>query len=185
MNKPVKTTDEAVTKKESWNGESGKQLAPIFVEAEKMFEKFAELSKETARRAYEFFERRGSEFGREFEDWFKAESEILRPVSVEVTEKDGNIYVTAAIPGFKPEEIEISVKDDQLIISGETEKREEKEDETIVYSDFSSNRFFRQMTLPSVVDADRVGADLKDGILTITLPKAAVQEAKRVAVTSG
>ena len=57
-------------------------LSPIFVEAEKMFEHFAEVTKETAKKAFEFFQRRGGEFGKELEDWFKAESEILRPVPV-------------------------------------------------------------------------------------------------------
>src|SRR5688572_17360589 len=80
------------TAKDKENG-----LSPIFVEAEKMFERFAEVTKETAKKAFEFFQRRGGEFGKELDDWFKAESEILRPVPVEITQTNGQINVTAAV----------------------------------------------------------------------------------------
>ncbi|MBK9153090.1 MAG: Hsp20/alpha crystallin family protein [Chloracidobacterium sp.] len=167
-------------------GNLGEPISPIFVEAEKMFDKLAELSKETAQKAYEFFLKRGGEFGKELDDWFNAESKLLRPVAVEITETDGKINVNAAVPGFKPDEIEISVKDDQLIMSGRTEKKEEKKEEgEVVYTDWESDRFFRQLTLPSAVQADNVKAELKDGILKLTLPKAEVQEPKRIAVKAG
>jgi HSP20 family molecular chaperone IbpA len=92
-------------------------LAPVFVEAEAMFEKFAEITKDTAQRAFEFFRQRGGELGREVDDWFKAENEVLRPVAIEMTESDTAFSVSAAVPGFKPEEIEVSVKNDLLMIS--------------------------------------------------------------------
>jgi HSP20 family protein len=159
--------------------------APVFVEAEKMFERLAQITKETTQRAFEYFQKRGGEWGREFDDWFRAESEILRPVPVEITDKDSKLYVNASVAGFKPEEIEISVKDNLLTISGTTEKREEKKEENLVYTDFASNRFFRQMTLPAIVDASKVEAKLDDGILRIVLPKMAAQEAKHIAVAAG
>ncbi len=173
---PEKLVDERVVQMKT---------TPFFVEAEKMFERMAELTKETAFKAFEFFRQRGGEFGKELEDWFRAESEILRAVPVEVTESDKNVYVTAAVPGFKPEEIEISVKDNLLILSGKTEKHDEKTDANVVYTDWESNRFLRQLTLPSMVAAEDVKAELKDGILQLTLPKIASQEAKHIAVTAG
>ena len=159
-------------------------LSPIFVEAEKVFERFAEVTKETAKRAFEFFQRRGGEFGKELDDWFKAESEILRPVPVEISQTNGQINVTAAVPGFKPEEIEVSVKDNTLIISGKTEKEEKKEDESTFYSEFRSNRFFRNLTLPSEVDTEKAEASLKDGVLQLTLPKLPVRKATHVTVNA-
>lgn len=181
-NEPVKTEETAVTKPKT---EASENAYPMFVEAEKMFERLAELSRETAHKAYEFFLRRGGDFGREFDDWFKAEAEILRPVQVEITETDKAINVRAAVPGFKPNEIEISVKDNVLILSGTTEAEEKKEEENTYYSEWRSNRFFRQLTLPAEVDAENVKASLKDGILKLTLPKAAPREAKQIAVTAG
>lgn len=158
---------------------------PMFVEAEKMFERFADLTRETAHKAYEFFLKRGGELGKEIDDWFKAEAEILRPVAVEITETDKRINVTAAVPGFKPEEIEISVDGDVLILSGETETETKKEEENTVYSEWRSNRFFRRLTLPAEVEAEKVKANLKDGVLTLKLPKAAPREVKQIAISAG
>jgi HSP20 family protein len=161
-------------------------LEPFFVEAEKMFDRFAELSRETAQRAFEFFRARGGQFGREIDDWFNAESQLLRFLPVEISEKNGTVMVKADVAGFKPEEVEISVKDDLLMISGKTEKSEENKGENVVYSDFRSNRFFRQMTLPEPVMVENAKAEVKNGMLTISLPKAGkAAEPKHIAVAAG
>lgn len=157
---------------------------PILVEAEKMFERLAEITRETGHRAFEFFQRRGGEFGRELDDWFRAESEVLLPIKVEVTETDDQINVRVAIPGFKPKDIEVSVKENILILSGETESSKKREDENMVFSEFRSNKFCRQIRLSSDVDADKVAANLKDGVLQLTLPKLPVREAKQVPVNA-
>jgi HSP20 family protein len=149
---------------------------PFFVEAEKMLDRFAEISREIGTRAYDFFRERGGEWGRELEDWFKAETDLLRYVPIEITETDGIVKVNADVAGYKPEEIELSVENNILMLSGKTERREEKKDEDLVYSDFRSDRFFRQFTLPSPVDAAKATAELKDGILHIDLPKTAKTE---------
>ena len=157
--------------------------SPFFVEAEKMFERLAEISRETAQKAHDFFLARGGEFGKEIDDWFNAENEVLQFVPVEVAESNGTVRVKAHTAGFKPEDIEICVKDDMLMISGLTEQWKEKEDKNVVYSDFKSNKFFRRLTLPVPVNADDAKAEMKDGILNIILPKAdAVAEPKLIAV---
>jgi HSP20 family protein len=160
--------------------------SPFFVEAEKMFDRLADLSRETALKAYDFFLDRGGQFGKEIDDWFKAEKEILRFVPVEITESNGTVSVKADIAGFKPEDVEISVKDKTLMISGKTEERTEKTDKNVVYSDFKSNQFFRHFTLPMPVDAENAKAEMKEGMLTISLPKSkTTDEPKRIAVTAG
>jgi HSP20 family protein len=156
--------------------------APVFVEFEKMFDRFAELSKETAERAFDFFQRRGRAFGDQLDDWFKAESEILRPIPVEITEDEQAVMVRAEVPGFKPDEIEVSVKDNILFMSGETASEKKKEDEKIFYSEWKSNRFCRQLELPAEIEADGVNAELKAGVLTMTLKKKAAEEASKIRV---
>lgn len=156
--------------------------SPIFVETEKMFERLSELSREIGHRAFEFFQQRGRDFGNQLDDWFKAESEILRPTPVEITENDKMINVKAAVPGFKAEEIELSVKDKTLFMSGETKSETEKKDETTYYSELKSNKFCRQVALPGEVETDDVKAQLKDGILTIALRKTAEKEETKIAV---
>jgi HSP20 family protein len=157
---------------------------PMLVKAEKMFERLADITRETAHKAYEIFQRRGGEFGRELDDWFRAESEVLLPVKVEITETDDQINVRAAVPGFKPEDIEVSVKDNILILSGETESSEKREDENMVFSEFRSNKFCRQLTLSSEVDEEKVAANLKEGVLQLTLPKVPAKEATNVPVNA-
>lgn len=157
---------------------------PVLVKAEKMFERLADITKETAHKAFEIFQRRGGEFGRELDDWFRAESEVLLPVKVEVTETDDRINVRAAVPGFKSEDIEVSVKDNILILSGETESSEKREDENMVFSEFRSNKFCRQLTLSSEVDEKKVEAKLKDGVLQLALPKVPAKEATQVPVNA-
>lgn len=174
-----------VVEKKLPEAQEERNLAPFFVEAEKMFDKFAAISTETAQKAFEFFRARGGELGREIDDWLHAEAKVLRFVPMEITEKNGTVNVIAQVPGFKPDEIEISVDNKTLMISGETLKKEENTDANVVYSDFESNRFFRRMMLPTAVDADKAKAEIKDGILTIAFPKAEEAKPKQIAVAGG
>lgn len=178
----TKTPETSLQKPEA---KPANKLSPVFVEAEKLFDRMAEITNEIGQRAFDFFRQRGGEFGKELDDWFRAEREVLRPAPVEITEADNNIFVTAAVPGFKPEEIEVSIRGDTLILSGKTETKEKKENANTIVSEWKSDRFFRQFTLPSAVDTEKVEAKLKDGMLELTLPKAAGTEAKKIAIAAG
>jgi HSP20 family protein len=175
------SNEEEKTMKSQQGIQPTKQQAPanpIFVEAEKLFEQMKEFSQSVARRAYEYFEARGREFGHDLEDWFRAESELMRRVPVEVKEADGQITVRAEVPGFAPNEIKISVEPQKLVISGKSEKTTEKE-QTLI-SEFRSNQFCRELRLPAEVELDKTTAVLKDGVLELVFAKAA--ESKPVAV---
>jgi HSP20 family protein len=156
--------------------------APVFVEADKMFERLAEISKATAARAYDFFIDRGAQIGTHFEDWIRAESEMLRAAPARITEAGNTINVIIAVPGFKAEEIEVSVKDDLLIVSGETATEEKNEEEKIFFNEWRSDRFLRKLVLPGEVEADKVEAKVRDGVLRLTFTKKAETEATKVAV---
>ena len=157
---------------------------PAFVEIEKMLDRVAEFTAETSKKAYDYFMLRGDELTSHFDDWLKAEMDILRPTPLEITQTDEMINVRAAVPGFKPEEIEISLKDDLLIMSGETKAEEKKEDEKLFLNEWRSNRFCRQMRLPSAVEKENVNANLKDGILYLEFKKKPVDEAASITVTA-
>jgi HSP20 family protein len=154
--------------------------SPIFVESEKLFEQMKEFSQFVARRAYEYFEARGREFGRDLEDWFRAESELMRRVPVEVKEADGQITVRAEVPGFAADEIKISVEPQRLVISGKSDKTTEEKKEQTLLSEFRSNQFCRELRLPAEVEPDKTTAVLKDGVLELAFAKAA--ENKQIAV---
>jgi HSP20 family protein len=146
--------------------------SPIFVESEKLFEQMKEFSQSVARRAYEYFEAGGREFGHDLEYWFRAESELMRRVPVEVKETDGQITVRAEVPGFAADEIKVSVKPQRLFISGKSEKTTEEKREQTLLSEFRSNQFCRELRLPAEVEPDKTTAVLKDGVLELAFAKA-------------
>jgi len=155
---------------------------PALVEAEKMFQKLATVAKETAGRAYDLFLARGAQFGNQAEDWLRAEMETLRAAPAKITETKDIINVLVAAPGFRPDEIEMSIKGNLLIISGETSAEQETEEANTFYNEWRSDRFLRTLTLPSEVETENVEALLKDGVLTLILKKKAEEEAVKVAV---
>ena len=94
-----------------------------------------------------------------------------------------NLVVQIELPGMKKEEIEISLHDGMLTVSGERRlERENKEGET-----FRSERYFgkfqRSVTLPVAVNAEKVKASYKDGILSIELPKTEEAKPKHIEVS--
>ena len=103
--------------------------SPIFVEAEKLFEQMKDFSQPVGHRAYEFFEARGREFGHDLEDWFRAETELMRRVPVEMKEAETQITVRAEVPGFSANEIKVSVEPKWLVLSGKSEKQMEEKTE--------------------------------------------------------
>jgi HSP20 family molecular chaperone IbpA len=94
-----------------------------------------------ARRAFEIFERNGRNFGRDAEDWFKAESELLHPVHVTVTESGDTLEVKAEAPGFREKELEISVEPRRLTIAGKRESTKEEKKGKVISSTAVRIRF--------------------------------------------
>ncbi len=172
------TTQTAMTKT------TNDSISQRFVDADQMFEKVTEMMKDIEQRAFGFFRDRNGGFGTPLDDWFKAEAEVLRPAPVDITETPDTVNIRAAVPGFKPDEIEISVKDDLLTLCGETKSEGKNENENTFYSEWQSNRFCRQLTLPTEVETNDVEAILKDGVLQISLKKKAAEEAAKIAVKS-
>lgn len=96
--------------------------------------------------------------------------------ALDMFEDKDNLYVRAEMPGMKKEEIDLSLHEGSLSISGER-KQEQKAGEAEVYrAERFFGRFQRTVTLPAPVAVDKVKAQYKDGILTVTLPK--TEEAK-------
>lgn len=156
--------------------------APFFVDAETMLDKMADLTRETSQKAFEYFLDHGGRIGSRFDDWLHAEMELLRPVPVEITETDKLVNIRAAVPGFKADEIELSVNDNNLFLTGETKLDEKTEDQTTFYTEWRSNRFYRQLRLPAEVLSEGADAKLKDGILTLVLKKKPIVEATPITV---
>ena len=105
--------------------------------------------------------------------------------ALDMYEDKDNVYVRVELPGMKKEEIDISLHDGSLSISGER-KSEEKVTEAEVYrAERFFGRFQRTITLPTPVAVGQVKAQYKEGILTVTLPKAEEAKPKHIDVTVG
>ncbi|MBS1789962.1 MAG: Hsp20 family protein [Acidobacteria bacterium] len=157
---------------------------PIFVEAEKLLARLEEVTKAVAHRAYEFFEERGRQFGNELEDWFRAEAELLRYVPATMKEDENQYTIRAEVPGFKANEIKISVEPKRLILEGNSEQSAEEKSEKVVFSERRTHQFCRSFRLPVEVETDKVTANLKDGLLEITLPKMPVRQPVGIEINS-
>jgi HSP20 family protein len=99
-----------------------------------------------------------------------------------VTEDKDSFYVRAELPGLKPDELDISVTGDTLSLSGERKIPAEDENAQYHRREREAGKFSRIVSLPSQVNTGKVEASCKDGILTITLPKAEAAKPKQITI---
>jgi HSP20 family protein len=160
--------------------ESTHEPEPVEHSSEEISNQFSQIHEVIARRAFDIFESRGRSPGHDLEDWSRAESELLHPIPVNVTESNGQYIVRAEVPGFGSKDLEVMVEPLSLRISGKRETKEDKEIGKMICAESRADRIFRVLDLPSVVDTSKVSTILQDGILIVHLPKA--QNAEKVRV---
>ncbi|MGI0526729.1 Hsp20/alpha crystallin family protein [Rhizobium giardinii] len=104
--------------------------------------------------------------------------------SVEISDDEKEIKVTAEVPGLEEKDIEVLLDDGVLTLKGE--KRSETEDKDRQFSERFYGRFERRIPLGYEVKEDKVGARFKNGVLTVTLPKSekAQSQVKRITIKS-
>jgi HSP20 family protein len=105
--------------------------------------------------------------------------------NLDVYEDKDNIFVRAELPGMKKEDISLSLHDGMLSISGERKTEERKDDTEVYRAERFFGRFQRTVSLPAPVASEKVKAQYKDGILTVTLPKAEEAKPKHIDVNVG
>lgn len=101
--------------------------------------------------------------------------------ALDVYQNNDNVVAMIELAGMKKEDIEISLHDGMLTISGER-KGETAQDDKAERSERFVGKFRRSITLPTRIDANKVSANYKDGILTVTLPKAEEAKPKQIQV---
>lgn len=102
--------------------------------------------------------------------------------ALDIAEDESNVTVNAEVPGCKAEDIDIQVKGNTLTISGEKKEEEKKEEKGYYHLERSYGNFRRDIQLPSEVQTDKVDASCKNGVLTLTLPKAEQAKSYKVKV---
>ena len=143
---------------------------PRIVGSELVRGRSEEINDAVARRAYEIFERRGRVHGHNEEDWRQAESELLFPLAVTVADGGECLTVAAAVPGFDACDVEVCVEPRRVTIAG----RRRPDASGVEHR----TRMFRAVELPEDVETSDVLAEVEDGVVEVTLRKAAEAEEK-------
>ena len=97
--------------------------------------------------------------------------------------KDGeNLVVRAAVPGVKPEEVDVTIIEDTLTIAGEAKSEMEVREEDYLHREYRSGSFRRAVALPHGLDATKADASYDNGILTVTIPRSEESKGKSLKV---
>jgi HSP20 family molecular chaperone IbpA len=127
-------------------------------------------------RAYEIFTNRGSVDGHDFDDWVQAESELLQPVTAELSDAGDAFIAVAAVSRYRLEDLRASVEPRCLTICGLTVAEDDKKSgSSDDQSDFSP--FCLSFRLPANVNTSAASAELRSNVLEIQLPKVPSQKA--------
>jgi HSP20 family protein len=133
---------------------------------------------------------------REFDRFFQ-EAETLVPMpaatvtgtawtafvpAVDINETDKNYLITAEVPGIEPKDIDVRLEGHTLTIRGEREQQREEDVGMMHRSERSFGAFSRAFTLPEDVNPEQINAKFRNGVLTITVPKAETAKAKQVQI---
>ena len=102
--------------------------------------------------------------------------------SMDVTETDKEIEVTAELPGLEEKDVQINVADGVLTIKGEKKAEKEEKDKNYWMVERSYGSFARSLELPAGVDPDAIKASISKGVLKVSVPKSAPAQVKKVEV---
>lgn len=118
--------------------------------------------------------------GFEIDPWRRLRSTFGETMpTVDVTERDREYRIVAELPGMDENDVDVSVADGVLHLKGEKKQESEEKDENHYVSERRFGSFQRSFRLPADVDAEKIEAGFKNGVLTVVLPKSAETAGKR------
>jgi HSP20 family protein len=161
---------------------SHKNIAIQEIGRDGLFKQMQEWSDGIAKRAYELFADSGFTHGHDLDHWFKAEQELLQPLTVELQDTSNDFVLKAQVPGFDATDIEINLDGLFLTIQGKHEESNtggEGGD-----SEFKAQQIWTIVELPAAVMTEKAHAELKDGELQLTLPKVDKTNALKMATAA-
>ncbi len=126
-----------------------------------------------------------------FEDSFVNPASLSRAdhlsMPLDVSETQDGFVVDAVVPGLKPEDLDITIQDNVLVIRGETRQEQQTGEKQSNYHIMERRygRFSRAVSLPTAVKADEVRATLENGILHLEIPKAEEVKPRKITVSGG
>jgi HSP20 family protein len=106
-------------------------------------------------------------------------------LNVDIVENGDEVRLIAEVPGVKPEDVKVRVEDDVLTVAGEKKFAKNEGKDTWLRVERYYGKFSRSFTLPPYVDAGRIAAEYRDGILTLHLPKKPETQPRQIEVKVG
>ncbi len=106
-------------------------------------------------------------------------------IPLDVVQQGDNVIVKASVPGVNPEDIDVSIENDVLIIKGQTKEEREHQEGNYLMRERRSGSFYRALRLPDTLDSDQAQPHYEHGVLSITFPRLESKRAKRLHITSG
>ena len=120
-----------------------------------------------------------------FESWGlepRWQSEVAISPALDVSETDTEYKVTAELPGMSRDDIDVTLDQGRLTISGTKEEEQKEEKENYVRTERSYGSFTRTVPLPATVDEENIEANFKDGVLSLRLPKTEEARGRKVKI---
>jgi len=117
-----------------------------------------------------------------FEDSVITPRAIGAMPKIDIKEKKDGIVVKAELPGVEEKDVNVEILDNVMTISGEKAEEKEEEKEGYYYKESRSGAFERSFSLPADVKADKAEAEMKNGVLTVTVPKIEPKKARKIAI---
>jgi HSP20 family molecular chaperone IbpA len=133
-----------------------------------ILDEWRQMQNRVMRRAYDIFEHDGHPFGRDVEHWLQAEHELLWKPPIEIHETNGKLVMEAAISGVEPNDVNIEVTPEDIVLKAETQHQHDEKKGTVHVCEFESGSMFRSIHLPRRINPDNVKAELKNGLLRVT-----------------
>ncbi len=122
-----------------------------------------------------------------FDDFWEPDFTLLKlptlnlPI-IDIKEEESEFVLTAEVPGFKKEDINIEIRDDTLTISSEHKEETEETKEGYIYKERSHRSFTRSLRIPENISAEEIEAKLEDGLLTLHIPKKEPEPPKKIEI---
>lgn len=113
------------------------------------------------------------------EDWM---NDYEGALNIDMYQTKDNVIIKSTIAGVRPDDIDITVANDMVTIKGSRSREEKISQDDYFYQECYWGGFSRSVIVPVDIDSEEIEADLKDGILTVIIPKAAKAKTKKVKV---
>lgn len=120
--------------------------------------------------------------GWSFPSWFRSRGSEEYAPRVDIRETEDKYFLTFEVPGMKKDDIDISVRQNMLTVSGKREEEKEEKDKGYIRREIASGSFSRSFTIPETVNSDSISAEYRDGLLEISMDKLEKVKPKEVKI---